>query len=182
MIPVFSIVGKNSNTGKTTVMCRIIEALKAKGYKVGTIKHDVHGFDMDKPGKDTWKHAQAGSDLVMISSPEKFALIQKVEEERRLEDIVREINGLDILITEGYKREKYPKLEVFRQAAADCLLCEEEELFALVTDRPFGVKVPQYGFENISELVELIEKRFLSSSPASGKLHHENRGVKQAAG
>jgi molybdopterin-guanine dinucleotide biosynthesis protein B len=182
MIPVFSIVGKNSNTGKTTVMCRIIEALKSKGYRVGTIKHDVHGFDMDKPGKDTWKHAQAGSDLVMISSPEKFAMIQKVEEERRLEDIVREVDGVDILITEGYKREKFPKLEVFRQAAADCLLCDEEELFALVTDQLFDVKVPQYGFQDIDELVELIEQQFLNPSAVSGKRVRQHRRFDKAVG
>ncbi|MEN1759778.1 molybdopterin-guanine dinucleotide biosynthesis protein B [Anoxynatronum sibiricum] len=170
MIPVFSIVGKNSNTGKTTLMCQVIDILKRRGYRVGTIKHDVHGFDMDHPGKDTWKHAQAGSDLVMISSPEKFAMIQKVETERKLETIVAEINNVDILITEGYKREKYPKLEVFRQAAADELLCEEEEMFALVTDKVFDVKAPQFGFEQVEELVDLIEMTFLSN----GKRTHES--------
>jgi len=164
MIPVFSIVGKNSNTGKTTIMCKIIENLKQRGYRVGTIKHDVHGFDMDKPGKDTWKHAQAGSDLVMISSPDKFAMIQKVEEERKLSEIIAETTQVDILITEGYKREKYPKLEVFRREAADELLCEAHELFALVTNRSFDVNVPQFDFEQVEQLVNLIEQRFLNNN------------------
>ncbi|ABR47214.1 molybdopterin-guanine dinucleotide biosynthesis protein B [Alkaliphilus metalliredigens QYMF] len=161
MIPVFSIVGKNSNTGKTTVLCNIIGELKARGYRVATIKHDVHGFDIDHPGKDTWKHGQAGSDIVMISSPEKFAMIEKVQEEYTLDEILEKITNVDIVITEGYKRENKPKLEVFRSAAAKELLCEEHELFALVTDVSFEKSIPQFSFEEISQLVDLIEARFL---------------------
>ncbi|SDZ16450.1 molybdopterin-guanine dinucleotide biosynthesis protein B [Tindallia californiensis] len=161
MIPVFSIVGKNSNTGKTTVMCHIIKALKKKGYRIATIKHDVHGFEMDKPGKDTWKHAQAGSDIVMISSPTKYAMIQRVEEEKKLEDLISTLSNVDLVITEGYKKENYPKLEVFREEAADELLCKEVEIFALVTDKKFNIDKPQYHPNEIDELVEYIEKKFL---------------------
>lgn len=161
MIPVFSIVGKNSNTGKTTVLCNIISELKSRGYRVGTIKHDVHGFDIDHPGKDTWKHGQAGSDIVMISSPAKFAMIEKVETEYPLDKILEKIDNVDIIITEGYKRENKPKLEVYRKEAADELLCEEHELFGLVTDTKFDNGVPQFSFEDIKELVDLIEAKFL---------------------
>lgn len=161
MIPVFSIVGKNSNTGKTTVLCNIISELKSRGYRVATIKHDVHGFDIDHPGKDTWKHGQAGSDIVMISSPAKFAMIEKVEIEYSLDKILEKIDNVDIIITEGYKKENKPKLEVYRKEAADELLCEEHELFGLVTDTEFNNDVPQFGFEYIKELVDLIEAKFL---------------------
>ena len=161
MIPVFSIVGKNSNTGKTTVLCSIIQELKKRGYRVATIKHDVHGFDIDHPGKDTWKHGQAGSDIVMISSPEKFAMIEKVQTEYSLDEIVSKINNVDIIITEGYKRENKPKLEVYRAEAADRLLCEEHELFGLVTDTKFDNKVPQFSFEAIEKLVDHIIELFL---------------------
>ncbi len=161
MIPVFSIVGKNSNTGKTTVLCKIISELKSRGYRVATIKHDVHGFDIDHPGKDTWKHGQAGSDIVMISSPAKFAMIEKVETEYSLDKILEKIDNVDIIITEGYKKENKPKLEVYRKEAADDLLCKEHELFGLVTDTQFNNDVPQFGFEDIKELVDLIEAKFL---------------------
>lgn len=161
MIPVFSIVGKNSNTGKTTVLCNIIQELKKRGYRVATIKHDVHGFEIDHPGKDTWKHGQAGSDIVMISSPEKFAMIEKVQREYTLDEIVSKIDNVDVIITEGYKRENKPKLEVYRREAAECLLCEEKELFGLVTDTPFENKVPQFSFEEVGKLVDYIVELFL---------------------
>lgn len=161
MIPVFSIVGKNSNTGKTMVLCNLIQELKKRGYRVATIKHDVHGFDIDHPGKDTWKHGQAGSDIVMISSPEKFAMIEKVQQEYTLDEIVSKIDNVDIIITEGYKRENKPKLEVFRTAAADCLLCKDEELFGLVTDIPFDRAIPQFAFEDVEKLVDHIVELFL---------------------
>jgi len=161
VIPIFSIVGKNSNTGKTTVLCNIIQELKKRGYKVATIKHDVHGFDIDHPGKDTWKHGQAGSDIVMISSPEKFAMIEKVEKEYTLDEVISKITNVDIIITEGYKRENKPKLEVFRTEAAECLLCEDHELFGLVTDVQFEKEVPQFNFTEIEKLVDLIVATFL---------------------
>jgi len=161
VIPIFSIVGKNSNTGKTTVLCNIIQELKKRGYKVATIKHDVHGFDIDHPGKDTWKHGQAGSDIVMISSPEKFAMIEKVEKEYTLDEVISKITNVDIIITEGYKRENKPKLEVFRAEAAECLLCEDHELFGLVTDVKFDKAVPQFNFTEIEKLVDLIVATFL---------------------
>lgn len=161
MIPVFSIVGKNSNTGKTTVLCNIIKELKSRNYRVATIKHDVHGFDIDHPGKDTWKHGQAGSDVVMISSPEKFAMIEKVDQEYQLDDIINKLSNIDIVITEGYKKENKPKLEVYRQEAAECMLCEPDELFALVTDRHFDIDTPQFEFEDIKILVDFIENKFI---------------------
>ena len=161
MIPVFSIVGKNSNTGKTTVLCNIIKELKSRGYRVATIKHDVHGFDIDHPGKDTWKHGQAGSDIVMISSPEKFAMIEKVQVEYTLDEILEKISNVDIIITEGYKRENKPKLEVYRKEAADELLCEDDELFGIVTDVEFDKDIPQFSFDQVKEVVDLIEGKLL---------------------
>jgi len=161
MIPVFSVVGKNSNTGKTTVLCNIIQELKKRGYRVATIKHDVHGFEMDRPGKDTWKHRQAGSDIVMISSPKQFAMIEQVQEEYTLDALLNKITDIDIVITEGYKQENKPKLEIYRKEAADEPLCNKLEVFALVTDQKFDLEVPQFSFEELEPLVDLIESKFL---------------------
>lgn len=164
MIPVVSVVSRNSKTGKTTVVCQIVKELKKRGYKVATIKHDAHDFDIDKPGKDSWKHSRAGSDIVMISSRNKFAMIEKVEREYFIDEIVKKIekSGIDIVITEGYKSQNKPKIEVFRrEKSSELLLKDDDNLFAVVTDEKLGDNVAQFGFDEISSLVDLIEIKFI---------------------
>lgn len=161
MIPVFSIVGSKSNVGKTTVLCGVIRVLKERGYRVGTIKHDVHGFEIDHPGKDTWLHAQAGADIVAISSSKKMAIIEKLEEGYTLDEMIRKIKNVDIIITEGYKAGNKEKLEVFRKEITHELASKDEELFAIVTDTVFDKNIPQFRFDQIEEIVDLIEKKFL---------------------
>ena len=177
MIPVFSVVGKNSNTGKTTMLCRIIEALKERGYRVATIKHDVHGFEMDRPGKDTWKHRQAGSDMVMISSPNQFAMIEQVKQEYTLDALLSKIKDIDIVITEGYKQENKPKLEIYRREAADEPLANKMEVFAMVTDQKFDIEAPQFSFEELEALVNLIEDKFLLKTKGRNQHVWKNRST-----
>lgn len=161
MIPVFSVVGSKSNVGKTTVLCNIIRELKARGYRVATIKHDVHGFDIDHPGKDTWLHAEAGADIVSISSSKKMAIIEKVEEEYSLDEMIKKIKGVDIIISEGYKYGDKAKLEVFRKEVAEELNSKDEDLFGIVTNKKFDKDIPQFDFDQIDKLVDLIEDKFL---------------------
>src|SRR3972149_11227924 len=112
MIPVVGVVGK-SNVGKTTFLEKLIAELTRRGWRVGTIKHDAHGFDIDKPGKDSWRHAQAGSRAVAISSPEKVAVIKQVSREVTLDELASLVAGEgDIVLCEGYKRSEQPKIEV----------------------------------------------------------------------
>lgn len=160
MIPVISVVGR-SGVGKTALMEKLIAELKRRGYKVGTVKHDVYGFEIDRPGKDSWRHAQAGSDVVVIASPRKLALIRRLEREMPLDDIITYLEGVDIVLTEGYKREDKVKIEVVRWEKGRELLCQPEELLAIVTDRPFPLDVPQFGWDDVISLVDLIEERFL---------------------
>lgn len=156
-IPVISIVSK-SGSGKTTFLEKIIRELKNRGFKVAVIKHDTHGFDIDKPGKDTWRHAQAGADIVTISSPKKFALIEKRENELSLDEVILRISGVDIILTEGYKRQNKPKIEVFRSAAHKDLLCDPNELIALASDIPWELNVPCYDINDTQGMTDLIEK------------------------
>ncbi len=158
--PIISVVGK-SDSGKTTLLEKLIAELKKRGYRVGTIKHDTHGFDIDHPGKDSWRHAQAGSDTVMIASPNKLALIKKLESELSLDEVASYITDVDIILTEGYKRADKPKIEVHRRAVGGELLCSPQELLAVVTDEPLNVPVPQFSFEETEALVDLIEKEIL---------------------
>jgi molybdopterin-guanine dinucleotide biosynthesis adapter protein len=155
MIPVISLVGK-SNCGKTTYLEKLISEMKRRGFKVATIKHDVHGFDIDKPGKDTWRHAQAGADIVCISSPQKMAMIKKVEQELLLDEVIGYIDGVDIIFTEGYKRESKRKIEVFRQAASESPLCNKEELLAIASDVKVYEDVPHFGLEDASNMADFL--------------------------
>ncbi len=162
MVPVISIVGK-SGVGKTTLLEKLIPELKRRGYRVATIKHDVHGFEIDQPGKDTWRHAQAGSDHVVIASPNRIAHIQRLERELTLPEIVVTIHDADIVLTEGYKRGPAPKVEVSRAERGRELICAPEELVAIATDQPYDLDVPQFGLDDVVGLADLIEERFLSA-------------------
>jgi len=147
-----------SNVGKTTFLEKLIAELKRRGYRVATVKHDVHGFEIDRPGKDTWRHAQAGSDLVAIASPDRLAMIARTPGETSLDDIVARLPiAVDIVLTEGYKRGDKPKIEVSRAVCGRELLCEPEELLAIVSDQAFpGVGVPQYGLDDAAGVAELL--------------------------
>lgn len=156
-VPVVSMVGR-SGVGKTTALERIIRELKRRGYRVGTVKHDTHGFEVDKPGKDSWRHAQAGSDVVVISGSQKLALIRQLAEEMPLDEVVRLMQDVDIVITEGYKRGDKPKIEVARSERGRELLCEAEELIAIMTDYAVDMPVPQFALDDARGVVDLLEE------------------------
>lgn len=163
MIPVISIVGR-SDCGKTTYLEKLIREIKQRGYRVATIKHDVHGFDIDKPGKDTWRHAQAGADIVCISSPEKMAMIKKVDKELLLEEVAAHISDVDIIFTEGYKRESTCRIEVFRKEACDSPLCLKDELFALASDTILYDDVPHFSVNDPAPMADFLEKTILQKT------------------
>ena len=160
MTVALSVVGK-SDVGKTTLLEKLLPELKQRGYRVATIKHDVHGFDIDLPGKDSWRHAQAGSDAVIITSAQKLALIKKMDHDAPLEEL-RGLLGLgyDIILAEGFKDSPELKIEVHRRERG-AILCTEEEMVALVTDEALALAVPQFGFNEIGELSDFLEERFL---------------------
>jgi molybdopterin-guanine dinucleotide biosynthesis adapter protein len=160
MIPLVSVVGK-SDAGKTTLLEKLIPELKRRGYRVATVKHDAHSFEIDQPGKDTWRHRQAGADVVVISSKDKMAIIRSVDEEMSLLQIAEAITGVDIILTEGFKRGPAPKIEVSRRAMSTELLCNASELVAIATDQHFDLPVPQFGLDDAVGLVDTLERRFL---------------------
>ncbi|MBE0416064.1 MAG: molybdopterin-guanine dinucleotide biosynthesis protein B, partial [Dehalococcoidia bacterium] len=136
MPPVVSIVGK-SKAGKTALVERLVAELKGRGYRVATVKHNPQDFELDQAEKDSWRHAQAGSDAVVISSPQKLALIKHQDHDASIQEILHLLGeGFDIVITEGFRRGHAPKIEVHRKELAEGLLCSPAELFAIVTDEP----------------------------------------------
>jgi len=130
-----AVVGK-SDSGKTSLIEGLIPELKRLGLRVGAVKHDVHGFDVDVPGKDSWRHGRAGADAYVVSSPEKLAYVGKVADELALEEIARRFfAGCDIVVAEGYKDTSPHKVEIFRREAGhETPLCGPGETLALVTD------------------------------------------------
>ena len=161
MIPIISIVGK-AESGKTTLIERLIPELKRRGYKVGTVKHAFHGFEIDKKGKDSWRHKNAGADTVVTVSKERIVINKDNNNNEQLDSIARYFYGVDIIITEGFKRENKPKIEVFRKARHDEPACiGDNNLIALVTDDDIDLNVPKFAHEDITGLVDLIEKKIL---------------------
>lgn len=158
-IPVVSVVGK-SDVGKTTLLEKLLKESKRRGWRVATVKHDVHGFDMDKPGKDTWRHAQAGADMVVISSPNKIAILESVDEDKSLDEVLSRVRGIDLIFTEGYRRANKAKIEIFRSEVYKDLLCEPEELMAIASDVQLNNGVPCYGLDDAKGLCDLIAEKF----------------------
>lgn len=165
-IPVVSVVGK-SDSGKTTLMERLIRALTERGYRVGSVKHHVHDFDIDIPGKDSWRHAKAGAAVTLVSSPSKLGMVRQMDHEASLDELLALARGVDILLTEGYRRAGDVRIEVSRRARSTELVCEAAELFALVTDNPDLVAgpVPVFGLDDAAALADLVETTFLKGGP-----------------
>jgi molybdopterin-guanine dinucleotide biosynthesis protein B len=165
MIPIISIVGK-SDSGKTTLIEKLIPELTRRGYRIATVKHDVHGFEVDREGKDSWRHKQAGAHTVVISSPEKVALIRDVENDLTLEEIREKlIQDVDLILSEGYKKDVQPKIEIFRKEKHKQLLCtKDDNLVAIVSNKKFKVGVSCFFLDDIKGVADFIEKKYLRST------------------
>jgi len=162
MIPIVCVVGA-SNSGKTTFLEKLIPELRGRGYRVGAVKHDAHSFEIDHEGKDTWRLNRAGAETVVISSPQKVAAVRQTGEEMGLDSLVgRFFWNEDLVITEGFKRSRFPKVEVFRTAVESTPICTfQDNLLCLVTDDPVEADVPRFHFAETSKVADMIEEKFL---------------------
>jgi molybdopterin-guanine dinucleotide biosynthesis adapter protein len=157
---IISIVGK-SNSGKTTLIEKLLPELKRRGYKIGTIKHSHHAVEIDRKGKDSWRHMAAGAHTVVVASQGKMAMVKDVPQENP-DDLECYFSDMDLVITEGFKTGKWPKIEIFRSARNKNLLCvDDDTLVAVVTDADIDLGVPLFGLEDIVEIVDFIEKTYL---------------------
>lgn len=157
---VISVVGRK-NSGKTTFITRLIPELKKRGYKIGTIKHDAHEFEIDKVGKDSWKHKKSGANQVLIVSESKLALIKDVFDEKDPSFLIKKyFDDVDIVIIEGYKKYDFPKIEVFRSDISkgkEPLFLKSENLLAIVSDVEFN-GVYSFRTDRMKDITDLIEK------------------------
>lgn len=158
MAKVINIIGSGSNVGKTYVMEGLIKELKSRGHSIATIKHDVHGFDIDKEGKDTYKHRKAGSETVIISSKNRLAMIKELEEETDLQEIIKMVSDKDIVLVEGYKKSNLRKIEVYREAVSLEIITSKEKLIAIASDKELDIDdVKVVNKEDFKTLADLIE-------------------------
>ena len=159
-IPVVSIVG-HSGSGKTTLLEKLIRELKQRGYRLAVIKHHHHpDLQLDEPGKDSWRFAEAGADHVALAGPHHVAHIRRFDQEATLEDVLVAIHDVDLILTEGYKSADAPKIEVSRGKSR--LIFPPSSLIAVVSDRRLRVEAPRFDLEDVSGLATLIEARFLN--------------------
>ncbi len=179
MIPILSVVGK-SDSGKTTRLEKLIAELTRRGYRIATAKHDTHGFEIDREGKDSWRHKHAGATTTIISSPRKVAVISDTTHDLSLSELrERYIFHETILISEGYYRDRHPKIEVTQAPTPQGLLCEHEPtLIAVAGTNPLQLSVPWFHRDDVSGITDFIEKTFLAH-PASPRLQ-ESESEKNA--
>jgi len=163
-IPIVSIVGK-SNSGKTTLLEKIISDLAGRGYRIATIKHNKHGFNIDHEGKDSYRHKQAGAHTTVVSSPHQLALIQDVDHDQSFAEIRDKfIADADIILTEGFKVNDYPKIEVYRSELKRELISKKEDgLIAVASDVKLDADVPCFDINDPKAVADFIEKKFLRS-------------------
>ena len=165
MPPVVAIVG-HSNAGKTTLIEKLIPELRGRGYRVGAVKHAHHGFQMDIPGKDSWRHQAAGADTVMVVGPLQVAMVKNTTE-NSLESVLGYYGECDIVIAEGFKTARCPKVEVFRTGVNTMPAClNDPHLIGIVSDASPDADVPIIGLDDVSRLADLILGALLGSEPA----------------
>lgn len=160
MPPVVSIVGR-SESGKTTLIETLIPELRRLGYRIGTIKHTHHALDIDQTGKDSSRHRAAGAQTVILASSGQIAMIKATPSDS-VAGLIKYFDDVDLLITEGYKREKTPKIEVLRAEVHTELLCRNDPgLIAVATDADITVNVPVFRLDDAAPIAAFIEQRFL---------------------
>lgn len=159
--PVVAVVGR-SDSGKTTLLVRLIPEFRRYGLRVGTIKHHPHDVEMEPPGKDTWRHRRAGAAGTILSTPTAIGMIRRADHDHDPNELVRFLSDMDIVLAEGYKGAPVPKLEVHRPGPSARPLClSDPHLLALVT--PVALPeagVPCFDPEDLAGIARFLVSRF----------------------
>jgi len=153
-----SFVAASSNSGKTTLIEKVVRILKERGLRVAVIKHASKGFDIDRPGKDSWRFREAGADAVMLVGPDEMALIKKISREPVFAELEAMVKDFDVVIGEGFKKDKGNRIEIFRSGVSgERPLCMTDRSFlALVSDVPFSVAIPRFDLNNAAAVADFI--------------------------
>lgn len=163
--PAVSFIAR-SGTGKTTLLTQVIAGLKLRGYKVGVIKHDAHRFEIDHPGKDSYRFTEAGADSMLISSSSKLALVKQHRQSPPVEELIEAyFPDVDLVLIEGFKQSGLPKIELYRSGYSGEMLCRgqrhDENLLAVATDAKLELDVPLLDLNRADSVCDFLIKRFL---------------------
>ncbi len=159
---IVSIVSECSGCGKTTLIEQLIKIYKKRNYSVGVLKHDAHNIDIDKEGKDSYRFTTAGADNVIVAGAEKVVMIQQTKEEKTIEELVPLFKDVDILILEGFKYNKFPKVEVHRKGVGKEILYKSPSMdtstyIAIASDEELDVDVKVLDLNNVYDVADYIE-------------------------
>ena len=163
-----------SGSGKTTLITKAIPRLIERGCRVSTLKHAHHGFDLDQPGKDSFMHRAAGATEVCISSQKRFAILHELRDQPEwdLPDLLAKLSPVDLVLVEGFKRDRFPKLEIHRLENGKPLLHPEDpQIVAIASDRPLPqAKVPVIDLNDIDAIVDLLLKHAVPLDAAAATM------------
>jgi len=160
--PVVAIVGR-SKSGKTTLIEKLISELRSRGYRIATVKHVSHELSLDEPGKDSWRHVQAGSAATAIGSSNQIVLIKPVTRDPGLDEIACLFGeDYDIILAEGFKQSGVPKIEVHRKEVGP-LLSGVKKLLAIATDEPLETQLRRFSLQDVKDLADFLESDFIKS-------------------
>lgn len=152
-----------SGAGKTTLITRLIPSLAQRGMRVATLKHAHHAFDVDQPGKDSYEHRKAGACEVIVSSARRWVQMHEVGTgtEATLAQLLRRLSPCDVVLVEGFKAERHPKLEVFRASVGkNPLHPQDDRIVAVACDRPFpNVRIPVVDINDIAAVADMVSAR-----------------------
>jgi molybdopterin-guanine dinucleotide biosynthesis adapter protein len=169
-----------SGAGKTTLIRAVIPALRARGLSVSTVKHAHHAFDIDQPGKDSHVHREAGASEVLIASSRRFALIHELRDEPEppLAALLRRLSPVDLVLVEGFKRDRHPKLEIYRKASGkDYLFPADPFIEAIATDAPGPFPIPRLDMDAIGDIADWIIERAQPVERVLGQAVVKRRGA-----
>ncbi len=161
--PIFGVVGWK-NSGKTSLIAKLIANFTARGLEVAAVKHAHHAFDIDREGKDSFLYREAGAKTIAIASAKRFAIMAELDgkPEPTLFDLVQYIEGADIVLVEGFKSEPHPKLEVRRTQAKDSkpLAPDDPSILAVAADFEVeGAGVPVFPLDGVEAIADFILPR-----------------------
>lgn len=148
-----------SGSGKTTLIENLIPLMVARGVRIALIKHAHHDFDVDQPGKDSWRHRQAGATEVLISSGARWALMHELRDqpEPELPELLQCLSPCDLVLVEGFKRQPIPKMEIHRTATGQPLLYPDDpQIVAIATDAPIESGLPRFGLNDHAAIMAFI--------------------------
>lgn len=158
---IFGIAGY-SGSGKTTLIEKLIPQFTGAGLRVSLIKHAHHSFDIDHPGKDSYRHRHAGCNEVLVTSHLRWALMHELRGAREptLEEMIKLIAPCDLLLIEGYKREPLDKLEVYRSTLGEPLLFQQDpRIIAIAGDQRVAAELPQFDIDDVPAIAAFIRRR-----------------------